>query len=247
METEKMQFNIVSNNGEPVELIIREGKAPDLLPNLTPIKLNLTGTIGSPVEFLTRRPLYGNEFVVGSHVLVDRKNISIKLVIRENSQEDRGEITGKLEEHPKFKEFGINQGKSWEPNELGQFFKMNKFYFADASENMKLVTDLLNFEANITSKIEKQKSEKGDFKDNYSGAVTSNLPGKFNLKVPIFKGYNSDIIEVEFYAAVYGRTVGLMLVSPGANQLLESLRDNVLDEQINAIRELAPNIVIIEV
>lgn len=54
-------------------------------------------------------------------------------------------------------------------------------------------------------------------------------------------------IEVELYSTVNGRDVTLQLVSPGANQLLEDIRDSVLDERINALREIAPQIVIIEI
>ena len=50
---------------------------------------------------------------------------------------------------------------------------MNRAFFPDKTANMKLVTELKNFEATVNSKVEKQKSEKGDFKDNYSGVVMS--------------------------------------------------------------------------
>jgi len=256
MDAEKMQFLINSQDGKPVEIILREGKAPEMLPNLPPVKHSITGTIGAPHEFLLRRiPVLINRLkdVIPQintdlcHILVNRKDISIRLVINENDPHTTGCITGVLEEHPKFKEFGINQGKNWEPNELGQFLKMNRFFFADSAENMKLVTTLKNFEATVNAKIEKQKADNGEFKDNYSGAVLSNLPGSFKVKIPIFKGLEPETIEIEFFASVNGRTASLQLVSPGANHLLESIRDKVIDEQISQIRLIAPQIVIIEI
>ena len=60
---------------------------------------------------------------------------------------------------------------------------MNRAFFPDKTANMKLVTELKNFEATVNSKVEKQKSEKGDFKDNYSGVVMSNLPEAFTLSL----------------------------------------------------------------
>ena len=248
MDAEKMQFVITAEDGKPSEIIIREGKAADMLPNLPPVRHEITGTIGAPYEFLLRRiPVVGQIDINLCHILIDRKSISIELIINENDPFKSGSITGVLEEHPKFKEFGINQGKSWEPNELGQFLKMNKFFFAESAENMKLVTALKNFEANINAKIEKQKADNGEFKDNYSGAVLSNLPGSFKVNIPIFKGLTPETIEVEFFASVNGRTASLQLVSPGANQLLEAVRDSVIDEQIEQIRGIAPTIVIIEI
>lgn len=229
------------------EVIIREGEAPAVLDPLPPIAPDISGVIGTPLEFLKKRISEIAQIdPKRCHVIVDRENISILLITNEDDKRLRGSIKGMLALHPKFIEFGINSSKLWEPNALGQFFKMNRAFFPDKSANMKLVSDLKNFEATVNSKIEKQKSENGDFKDNYSGVVMSNLPQAFSLKIPVFKGVDADIIEIEFYASVNGRTFSLQLVSPGANQLLEDLRDSVIDEQIDAIRELAPDIAIIE-
>lgn len=223
-ENKKVVVNLPEGTTQ-AEIIVREGEAPAVLAPKPPVKIDLSGVIGAPVEFLELRR-YDSEQInpLRCHVLVDREQVSI----------------------PKFSEFGINAGKGWEPNELGQFFKMNRAFFPDKTANMKLVTELKNFEATVNSKVEKQKSEKGDFKDNYSGVVMSNLPEAFTLQIPIFKGMPAETIEVEFYASVNGRDVTLQLVSPGACQLLEDLRDRIIDVQVARIRELSPEIAIIE-
>lgn len=248
METEKMTFNIFGKDGKPTELIIREGKAPDMLPIKAPFAHGISGTIEAPAEFLKRRlPVEKQIDINLCHILVNRDTISIQLIINESDPYLKGIITGKLVEHPKFLEFGINTGKSWEPNQLGQFCKMNRAFFGDIQANRTLVSLLMNFVADVNSKVERMKAEKGDVKDNYSAVVNSNLPGTFQLTLPIFKGSKAETIEVELYSTVNGRDVTLQLVSPGANQLLEDIRDSVLDEQINALREIAPQIVIIEI
>jgi len=245
-ENKKVVVNL-SEGATGAEIILREGPAIKLLDPKAPVKINLNGVIGSPVEFLTKRLSEEDQInPKRCHVIVDRTNIKITLVTNENDEYNRGQVVGILEEHPKFKEFGINAKKNWEPNELGQFFKMNRAFFPDKTANMKLVTELKNFEATVNSKVEKQKSEKGDFKDNYSGVVMSNLPEAFSLQIPIFKGVVPDNIDVEFYASVDGRDVFLQLFSPGACQLLEDLRNKVIDEQIAQIKELSPEIAIIE-
>lgn len=246
MENEKLQINF-GQGVEKAEVTLREGAAEKVLDPKAPIKINLKGVIGAPVEFLTRRldqPDQVNQ--KRCHVLISREDLKITLIMNEHDDYNEGRVVGVLQQHPKFVEFGINSGKAWEPNELGQFFKMNRAFFADKAENMKLVTDLKNFEAKVNTTIEKQKSENGDFKDNYSGVVNSNLPGTFKLRIPLFKGREAEEIEVEFYASVNGRTVALQLYSPGACQALEDLRDKVIDEQIEQIRKLAPDIAIIE-
>ena len=245
MEKDK---KIVVNLPEGVtELTMREGAAMKLLDPKPPVKIDLAGVIGAPVEFLSKRVSEADQInPKRCHVLVDREKVSITLITAENDEYETGKVVGKLSQHPKFAEFGINSGKGWEPNELGQFFKMNRAFFPDKAANMKLVTDLKNFEANVATKIERQKSEKGDFKDNYSGVVMSNLPEAFTVQLPIFKGMPAETIEVEFYASVNGREVTLQLISPGACQLLEDLRNRVIDEQIERIRGLSPEIAIIE-
>lgn len=245
-ENKKVVVNLPEGTTQ-TEVIIREGAACKILDPKAPVKINLSGVIGAPVEFLKKRLSEVEQInPKRCHVLVDRQKVSISLITSENDEYNTGKVVGTLQTHPKFIEFGINAGKSWEPNELGQFFKMNRAFFPDKAENMKLVSELKNFEATVNSKVEKQKSEKGDFKDNYSGVVMSNLPAAFTLELPIFKGMPAESIEVEFYASVNGRDVALQLVSPGACQLLEDLRDKVIDDEVVKIRELSPEIAIIE-
>lgn len=257
MNTEKFQVNLGEGQNE---LIIREGKAQNILDVKPPVKIDLSGNIDSPYQFLSKRfehskdanlneetPRIFNHFDhTRCHVIVNREQVAITLVIDEHDEYNRGTVKGSLALNPKFVEFGINSQKGWDPNELGQFFKMNRAYFPDKSKNMKLVSDLKNFVADVNNTIEKQREDKGSFKDNYSAVVTSNLPESFTLEIPVFKGYQKEMIEVEFYATVSGRDVELSLISPSATELYESLRDNCIDEQILKIKEVAPEIVIIE-
>ena len=179
-------------------------------------------------------------------MFVNREEITIKLIINEDDFYNSGEVKGKLQIHPKFVEFGINSGKIWTPTELGLFFKMNRAFFVDRTENMKLVTTLMNFTASVNNTIERSVKENGNRTDNFAQVVNSNLPESFRLRIPIFKGMTSEDLEVETFAQINGREVNFMLLSPGANQTTEDLRDNVIDDQLAAIREIAPQIVIIE-
>lgn len=198
-ENKKVVVNLPEGTTQ-AEIIVREGEAPAVLAPKPPVKIDLSGVIGAPVEFLELRR-YDSEQInpLRCHVLVDREQVSITLITNEDDEYRRGRIVGKLTTHPKFSEFGINAGKGWEPNELGQFFKMNRAFFPDKT-----------------------------------------------AQIPIFKGMPAETIEVEFYASVNGRDVTLQLVSPGACQLLEDLRDRIIDVQVARIRELSPEIAIIE-
>lgn len=248
MEIENINVNATDNNGKPVEVIIREGKAAPVLEPKAPVKTKLSGTIGTVVEYLTKR-INANQFLQKDcHIIVDREKVSIELVINEADEYKRGNIKGELAFNPSFLKFGINDpGTTWQPAELGLFCKMNRAFFADQKENMNLVTTLMNFKADVNVKMERSLQENGNRTDNFAQVVNSNLPGKFNLKIAIFKGMPAEILEVETFAKIDGREVAFVLLSPGANQTLEDLRNKVIDEELAKIKEIAPEIAIIEV
>ena len=246
MQNEKLQINFAPGMAK-AELVLREGVAPKELDPKAPVKTKLNGVIGAVVEYLTKRINTGQFAQKDCHILVNRENIEITLIINEADEYKRGEIVGKLGYNPKFVEFGINGGKVWTPTELGMFIKMNRAFFADRAENMKLVSCLMNFTADVNNKIDRAVKENGNRIDNFAQVVNSNLPESFTIQMPIFKGMQPETIKVETFAQVNGREVAFVLLSPGAQATLEDLRDKVIDEQLKQIKEIAPEIAIIEV
>lgn len=247
MQTEKVQVNFTEGQTSG-ELIIREVKEVNELKVKEPVKIKLSGTIGAPAEFLLKRMDQIDQInQKRCHIIVDREEISIKLVFNENDEYNRGEVIGTLEAYPKFTEFGINTGKIWTPTQLGLFFKMNRAFFSSRENNMELVSALMSFTATVNNSIERAANEKGDRTDKFEQVVNSNLPKSFNLVIPIFKGVSSETIEVETFAQVDGRQVSFTLLSPGAQAILEEIRDKAVDEQLKTIREACPDIAIIEI
>jgi hypothetical protein len=248
MESENKKVSVTLPEGTSyAEVTVREGAAVKLLEPKAPVKTDLRGVIGVPLEYLRKRVATGQFKQERSHLIVNREKIELTLIINENNEYERGNITGVLEFHPKFIEFGINTGKAWTPTELGLFFKMNRAFFPDKGVNMKLVTDLMNFSATVNNKIERSVRENGDRTDNFAQVVSSNLPESFVLNIPIFKGMDSETLEVETFAKINGREVAFTLLSPGANQTLEEIRNKAINEQLSQINEIAPEIAIIEV
>lgn len=247
MQNEHMQLNF-QPGVEKAELIIREVKEVNELKVKEPVKIGLSGTIGAPFEFLLKRMDQADQInQKRCHIVVDREEISIKLVFNENDEYNRGEVVGTLDAYPKFTEFGINTGKVWTPTALGLFFKMNRAFFTSREDNMKLVSDLMNFTATVNNSIERSAKESGDRTDKFEQVVNSNLPKSFNLVIPIFKGIAAETIEVETFAQVDGRQVSFTLLSPGAQAILEEIRDKAVDEQLKKIGDSCPDIAIIEI
>ena len=77
--------------------------------------------------------------------------------------------------------------------------------------------------------------------------VQSQLPKSFQVNIQIFRGTPKTVIEVEFDHYVVDGDCMLQLVSPGANEAVESYRDECIDQVLAKIREIAPEIAIIEV
>lgn len=244
----KDRFNIYVTPGqERVEVVLREGPAVIELEPLAPVATNLEGTIGTVVEYLSKRIHQMQFSQQDCHILVNREKVAIKLVINESDPYKRGIIIGQLSHNPAFLEFGINVNKQWTPTQLGLFIKMNRAFFADRQTNMELVTTLMNFTATINNKIDRAVAENGNRTDNFAQVVNSNLPASFTIKIPIFKGMPAECIEVETFAQVNGRDVTFVLLSPGAQATLEDLRNKVIDEELEKIKEIAPDIAIIEI
>ena len=124
---------------------------------------------------------------------------------------------------------------------------MNRAFFGDKGTNMELVSKLMNFTATVNHQIEREVQENGNRKDNFAQTVNSNLPKVFNLNIPIFKGGKPESLEVETFAKIDGREVAFVLLSPGAQATIEELRDKAIDEQLEAIKQIAPEIAIIQV
>lgn len=239
---EDKKYNLNLPNGI-TELVIREGSAYKALDPKEPEKININGTIESPLRWLEKRIelIYQKT----SNIIIHRDSMTIILKIDETNFYQTN-ITGRLEASKEMIEFGINTGKIWEPQKLSQFLKMHRAFFTDKSQNMALVSTLKNFKAKVNQDIERTKEENGSKTDNYSQVVDSNLPKSFKVSLPLFKGFTCEEIEVEIYADVDGRDVSLSLISAGAQETIEVYRNNVIDVQLDAIKKIAPDIVIIE-
>lgn len=244
MEDKKFNVNIPEGyDGRPIEIIFREGTAADQLPNKEPQKIEISGVIGSPLRFLEKRVDLLDQ--KKCNIQVDRESMKIKLTINE-SDYYKGTITGTVTLSQVFSAFGINTGKKWEPNKLGNFIKMHRSYFKGKQEWMLLVDKLKSFNAKVNQSIEKKKIESGSYSDCISAEVNSNLPAFFRVSLPVFVGTEDTSIEVEFDHEIDGKDVQLTLVSPGAMEVLESYRNSCIDQVLEGIKSVAPDIVIIE-
>lgn len=245
-----LNINIEHYTGEkPIEVVYRLGDAAQAqqpLATKAPEKISVSGTISTPYEWLSKRIDTVDQ--KRANVVVNREKMTIQLTVNEDDYYNKNTFTGTVEVSETFEKFGINDGeKGWIPAKLGQFLRLNRGLFEDKEKCMVLVSNLKNFNAKAKAEIEKQRDSSGSVADVYRCQVESNLPKSFTVNMAIFKGIAKQPIEIEFDHYLTNGEVFLQLVSPGANEVMESYRDKCIDEVLDKIKDIAPDIAILEV
>lgn len=233
----KNELNLVNFTGN--EIIIREGEASA---PIEPIKLDIKGTINSPFNWLEKK--ISALKVIDSNILVNKNAGTITLTVSEKSPVF-DTVKGSLELHPDFVKFGINSGNQIGAHELAEKIKMWRSCFLDKETAMKLVKNLRNFQAKVNKELEAFKDDRANYALKRSQIVETNLPESFILVVPIFKGQERQNIEVEINIDADKLTCSL--ISPAANDYIATFKEVIINEQIEKIKLLVPDLVIIEV
>ena len=227
------------------QVTVLQGEAPKQLDQLAPNQINLSGTIDAPLDFLRKRVADIDQHK--AHIIVCRDSLSIMLVFDEDSAYTRGVVVGKLRLSSVFESFGINKPSvRWEPEELGQFLKLNRALFVSREENMKVVAALKSFDAKVNQVVQREKQENGNKASTFRQAVDSNIPASFKLLIPVVAGSVPTEINVETFTTIDGSEVSIHLISPGANEVVEDMRNRYISQVVDELRGVAPEIVIIE-
>lgn len=206
------------------------------------IPVKITGLIGCALAFLTKRLLDGLQ----NHILVNKDEGSITLIVNEHNQYgDTAEIIGEIRKSKELKVWNINKDTEYNTFELADLIKMNRHHFASQVEAMKLVTELKAFKAKVDKEIELQNNNRGNNKAMVDQVVKSNIPEKFNLRIPIFSGEKPVDIEVEIY--INHNSLRCSLVSVQLEELIQSETARILNDQIEQIKSVNPAIPIFEI
>ena len=248
-EEKGLSVNIGQYDGKnPLEIIYRQGSAvpmPKPLETKEPEDISQNGVIDTPLKWLEKRidTIDQKE----ANIVVDREKMEITLTINERSSYLKSTFTGSVAVSDIFEKLKINDADAaWAPSRLGQFLRLNRVIFVDKESCMTLVSKLKNFTAKAKSEIQKMRDPSGSVAEVYRNEVESNLPKSFVICIPVFKGTQKQNIEVEFDHYLKDNEVYLQLVSPGANEIVEQYRDRIINEVIDKIGKIAPDIVIIE-
>lgn len=239
MEKGKYQISLPEGTRE---LVIREGEALEVQP---PRQVQVEGTIDAPLRYLKNRIaiLIETSMVVESHLTVDKERGTILLTINENSPYWDG-ITGKICEHPDITEFQLINEKYRSPEETAVFLRLRKHLFANQSEYMDVFTALRTFTAKVNQEIAAIKDDSGNFEAKKKQVVEHNIPKGFKINVPLFKGVDPVVIEVEF---LVDRNLNVAMLSTDLMQKLDEFRAKAVEDVVKEIEMVAPDLLIMYV
>lgn len=243
MNTEKP---IVVNLAEGQNtLTILQGDAPEQLDILAPVKVNLQGTIEAPLNWLEKRVCDIEQHK--AHIVVNRDNLQIMLVINEHDPYNIGKVVGELKYSEIFLKLGINSDKQWQPEVLSRFLKLNRSLFVNKDENMRVVSALKQIETKVEQAVSRERQENGNVGISFKQEVAnSNIPEQFALRIPVFSGGDYTEISVETFVTIDGAQITIALQSAAANEVVDDFKMNAISDVVSKIREVAPEIAIIE-
>ncbi len=238
MENEKIQITV--ENGVK-ELVIREGFAVKI-PEIKTVEIS--GNIDSPLKYLEKCALSLD--LLASVIIVNREGLILTLITDYHNELGKGAyIIGKLSKTKEFESFGINLGKNWVSRELGQFVKMNRTCFESKDIANELAAKLNDFKAKVDKELEHNDNNRGNVRMLKDQKIREcNIPEKFDLCIPPFKGAKKATFEVEIYINADDLTI--TLVSPDATDIIAQIRDESIDIILDQIKLLCPTLVIIE-
>ena len=241
---EELNVNVESKDGL---VTVLKGDAPKQYPANRDNPYEVQGGPGTVLEVLSKFPLKELDYCLDddSFLDVDRDNTLIRLSVNQHESVITDRYVSKLVLSKQIQEFGINTGKNWTPFELANFIKMNRIYFDSKAKAMELVSLLRNFKAKVDKDIENADDTRGNKKVLLQQTVDSNIPDSFKITIPIFKGVDHQTVEIEIM--IDASDFSCQLISPEAKDFTDMESSRIIDEELKAIKELHPNLKVIEV
>jgi hypothetical protein len=150
-------------------------------------------------------------------------------------------VQGWLKLESNLKSLGINTKKAYSPSELSETLKMLRVLFADKDQWISIVTNLKNFTAEATMKIEKENDDKGNKKDNLVQTLKQSFDLSFNLSAPIFEGfYDKETFKVEILVNVRSSALEMYLQSVELKEIMDNAAFTIISKELDKYNNLVP-------
>lgn len=229
---EKFVQSLVEQGRE--EIIIRTGTVDHLS---KPENVVIKGAIDAVSRFIEYRKETID--VLTSHAIVNMDERTIKFTANEtNSNGEKIDISGSIETSKIFDDLGINSTcRSYSPVELANKLKLLRSIFPKATDHAMIVTTLRNLKAKINKQIEDADDQKGNITKHFEQTVESNMPDKFEIRIPLLKGGEHVTFDINVILEARGHEIICFLESVDAAELIDSSAQLKISEEVEKIKE----------
>lgn len=213
------------------ELTLRQGEA--LHPReLAPPPINLSGTLSAPFNFLVGKPsLAADEENI--NLTINNQEGQLVLTMKDKDPFSRYVITGKLERFSDLGKFHINTDKRWTIRDFKKFIRTVSIYFADKTKLNEIVESLNKFEASVEVVIKQHNDNSGNSLTMLEQKVNGlQLARKFDLLIPIYKGYQKIKFTVEIGLDPKNTSVDLFLLSDELFEQEILQRETIMNDEL---------------
>lgn len=216
------------------------GPAPAPLQH--PAKLTYAGRLDTPRLFLT--PKQGNYDPLQSTFEVDAESDKVRFIGTEKSHESADVITGKLVPSEAIAQFKLNTGERWSIPTLIELVKRMRPYFASQEEQVALITRLRNWSVSVGKQFDEVSNMDGSARRAVTIKVEGAAPDPFRLRLPIYKGYPKETVEVEFGVdAESSAGVKLYMDSPQLLDLLLEKKEQYIQEEVDYFTQFGCSVI----
>lgn len=230
-DSKKEVLKKVFEDNELKVVTILEGSAPEQH-NLKSV--SVAGNIDSVKRFLKERE--GEFDAKKAHCIVSVDEGTVELVVNEQDHCDTYTVKGSLELSKQFKDLGINTSKRYAPLELANKFRLMRSIFESHDAHAEICKKLKNLKATVNQEVEKMKEDNGDAKFLFSQTVNSNMPKGFNLKLPLIKGGEKELIEIQVILEADGMDIRCYLSSVEGQEKIDELFEKLVKEEADFIQ-----------
>lgn len=235
MKETKTVVNVTATKDGEVTILTGEAVKP--LPLHARLNISLSSSsIDGPSKFwAAKKALYT---AVNCHVLYDKVNGKIKLVLMEDTHEKRDFVTGELKDNPELDALGINDDTLVNHNEMMKRLKWARNMFPDRAQYDKLIAAFTNFNAKVETEIKKHNDQTGNIIDSVVTKTKQEVPLNFNLKTNLFIGQQAIQFDVTVIVDVNGRSLVFGLESLSLFEAQNKVRASIIDEELVKMTEI---------
>ena len=239
MEEKKINFNVTSQNGEPVVLkIIETQEAAKATPQIKPITFSDTVFDDFP-EVVKRMVANGQLDPKKAIIIIDVVAGVVSLLTDDTDKAHKFEA--KIVLNPDLVKLGINSNRTLTN---AQFVSLIKWYgssFTDEGVFRKLLADYMKFSGTVTSIRDSQLNNgSGQVKDSLAISVdlqNSAITRAFGLSIPVLRGGKKVVVPVEIGFDGTEGEVMIFLESIPLKEMLDKVNQDLVEEVKTKLRE----------